>query len=213
MQPPLTLGEDDMMTSATRIALGLIIACASVAAPKAASAQGFLRWMNASRPNNNIFFMGVAGGPQCSGNRCSYTPGTQIITWQFGQNDQEWSATVPGGPQHVVNLFGSPVSGAGFCLHVAGSSVSNNANLVINPCTTSSTDNWTIQSAESLGAPFSGCFIFRNQLSGKVMSAYQGNVFNGARVIQYDLCQPGSPACGNPANAFHADQFWCPVNI
>lgn len=198
------------MHTLARIALGLFIAGASVATPKAASA--FVRWQNASTPGNNLFFMGVAGGPQCSGNRCSYTPGTQIITWQFGQNDQEWNASaIPGGPEHVSNMFGDPVSGTGYCLHPSGST--NNSNLVINPCSSSSIDNWTIQSAESMGAPFGGCFMFKNQLSGKVLSVYQGNVFNGAHVVEYDECQPGSNACGNPSNAFHADQFWCPWNI
>ncbi len=208
----LTAGEEQMKKSMTRIALGLFIAGASLAVSNAASAQTFVRWLNASRPNNNLFFMGVSGGPLCGGNRCSYNAGTQIITYQFGQNDQLWSAAFPGGPEHVVNMFGDIVSGTGWCLHVSGGSISNGANLVINPCTTSSIDNWTIQSSESLGAPFRGCFIFRNQLSGKVMAVQGGVPFNGARVIQYDLCQPGSPACGNPSNAFHADQFWCPVS-
>jgi len=209
-QPPLTLGDDHMNTFA-RIALGLLITGASLASPKAASA--FVRWQNASTPNNNLFFMGVSGGPLCGGHGCSYNSGTQIITYQFGQNDQEWNATFPGGPEHIVNMFGDIVSGTGWCLHVSGGSLSNGANLVISPCTSSSIDNWTIQSAQSLGAPWSGCFAFINQASGKAMAVQGGVPFNGAHVIQYDLCRPDNNACGNPSHAFHADQFWCPLNI
>jgi hypothetical protein len=204
-----------MKTFATRIALGLFIVGASLAASKAANAQftTYVRWQNASTPGGNLYFMGVAGGPSCSGNRCSYTSGTQIILWAWGQNDQNWYAPHPGVTEHVVNEFGSPVSGEGYCLHPSGST--NNSNLVINPCTTGTIDNWTVKSAESLNppAPFGGCFIFQNQLSGRVMAVYQGNVsVRGARVIEYDLCQPGSNVCGSPAG-YHADQFWCPWNV
>jgi hypothetical protein len=209
MQPPLTLGDDQMKTSATRIALGLFIATASLAASKTASAQTYVRWENASQPNGNIFFLGVSGGPQCDGNRCAYSEGTQIITYQYGQLDQEWTAAVPGtGP--VTNLYGDPVSGAGYVLAVAGNSTSDGANLVIWPSDGSLGQTWEI---EAVAGAYSGCYVFRNPNSGKVMSVSGGTPYNGAHVIQYDFCQPGSPACGNPANAYHPDQFWCPEDI
>jgi hypothetical protein len=202
-----------MKTSTARIALGVFVLTASLAASRAATAQTWARWQNASTPDSNPFFFGVSGGPICGGHGCTYNPNTQIIMWQLGQDDQDWLTTFPGGAQHVVNAHGDIVSGTGWCLHPSGST--NNSNLVIDPCTTSSIDNWIITKGSDLTQPATGnlanCYVFQNQLSFRVLSVYQGRVFNGAHVVEYDFCQPGSNVCGSPAG-YHADQFWCPRN-
>jgi hypothetical protein len=196
-----------MKPSAARIALGLFITTASLMASTTASAETTGRWKNAASPSGTPYYFGVSGGPLCGGNRCTYNQNTPIILWTSSQNDQYWGAAAPG-TGHVLNNYGDIVSGTPWCLHPSGST--NNSNLVIDPCLTSSIDNWRLISAESLGAPFPGCFAFQNQLSWRVMSVYRGSIFSGAHVVEYDFCQPGSNVCGSPAG-YHADQFWCPV--
>src|SRR6476661_2369702 len=95
-----------MKTSATRLALGLFIAAATLAASKAAHAQTWVRWQNADQPNHNIFFLGVSGGPICTPTRgCGYDAGTQMITYAWGQDDQNWQPNYPG-TVSVQNEFG-----------------------------------------------------------------------------------------------------------
>jgi len=200
-----------MKTSATRIALGLLIAAATLAASKGAHAQGFVHWRNASEPSGVKYYLGVAGGPICTPTRgCGYNAGTQIITWTLSQGDQNWLANYPE-TGVVQNEFGDRGVGDPWDLAVYGDSLANNTNLVIEPPGDSS-ETWSVVSAESIGAPYTGCYLFTNQRSGKVMAVYQGNVFNGAHVVQYDLCSPTDGKCGNPSNAYHPDQFWCPEN-
>lgn len=197
-----------MKTSATRIVLGLFIAAATLGTSKAANAQ-WVRWQNLNQPNNNIFFLGVSGGPICGSRGCGYNAGTQMITWAWGQSDQDWQPNYPG-TTTVQNRFGDRGIGDPWYLAVAGDSGSNGANLVINPPGYSS-ETWVIEAAADQGAPYTGCYIFFNKSSGKVMSVSGGVPSNGAHVIQYDLCTPTNGKCGNPSNAWHTDQFWCPV--
>ncbi len=199
-----------MKTPVTPIALGLLFAAATLAAPTAAHADTWVRWQNASQPNHNIFFLGVSGGPICTPTRgCGYNAGTQMITWAWGQGDQDWQPVYPEtGP--VQNQFGDRGVGDPWYLAVAGDSGSNGANLVINPPGYSS-ETWVVQDAAVQGAPYTGCYIFWNKSSGKVMAVQGGVPSNGAHVIQYDLCTPTNGKCGNPSNAWHPDQFWCPV--
>ncbi len=201
-----------MKTSATRIALGVFIAAATMAASKGAHAQGFVRWQNASQPNGVQYYLGVSGGPWCTPTRgCGYTAGTQIITWTKSQDDQYWLGNYPG-TVSVENKFGDPGVGDPWFLAVSGNSTSNSANLVIEPWGYGSSETWVIESAEQLGAPYSGCYAFVNQHSGKAMAVQGGVPNNGAHVIQYDFCAPNNNNCGNPSHAFHPDQFWCPVS-
>ncbi|HVT09637.1 MAG TPA: hypothetical protein VHO67_19385 [Polyangia bacterium] len=199
-----------MNKPATRIALGVFIAAATLAASNAAHAQAWVRWQNASTPNGNVYFLGVSGGPICTPTRgCGYNAGTQMITWAWGQTDQDWQPTYPG-TVSVQNRYGDRGVGDPWYLAVSGGSVNNNANVVIEPPGYGA-ETWVIQPAADQGAPYTGCYIFWNKATGKAMSVAGGVPNNGAHVVQYDLCTPTNGKCGNPSHAWHPDQFWCPV--
>jgi hypothetical protein len=203
-----------MRTSAARIALGVSIAAATLAASNAAHATTWVRWKNKSEPNNNVYFLGVPGGCIPTTRGCVYNSGTGMITWAYGQSDQDWQPTFPGTALKVINRHGSPVSGCCFELAIANDSFNNNVNVIISAPGAAS-NSWDIveKPDANLPAPYPGCYVFKNRRSGKVMSIRGGVPGNGAQVMQYDLCKPGSPACGNPSNAWHPDQFWCPLLV
>ena len=74
-----------MEASAARIALGVFIAAATLAASNAAHATTWVRWKNKSQPNGNGYFLGVPGGCTPGPRGCTYTAGTGMITWGWGQ--------------------------------------------------------------------------------------------------------------------------------
>ena len=199
-----------MKTSATRIALGLFIAVATLGISKGAHAQTWAHWRNQVEPGGVPLYLGVSGGPFCTPTRgCGYTAGTHIILWtSTTSGDQNWLTSFPG-TGNVQNEFGDPGTGDPWDLAVYGDYTANSTYVVIEPPTVNSAI-WTITRAEDLGAPYTGCFAFINQNSGKAMVVYQGNVYKGASVVQYDLCTPTNNLCGNPSHAWHPDQFWCP---
>jgi hypothetical protein len=205
-----------------RTALGGVIVAASLAVAGSASAQTatWALWKNANT-TNGTFYMGVSGGPKCNASRqCWVNPGTQIITWTQSQGDQYMGAIENFPPGTTIQDFYKDSSGNPMCLQVAGNSQSTNANIVVSECqnrTQSPSQFWQAASAEDLGAPFPGCFMFFNMNSPgvtlMVLSVFQGSVKDGSRVIQFPICEPtsGGNTCGFPPNAWHPDQFWCPI--
>jgi hypothetical protein len=167
-------------------------------------------------PGGVKYYLGVSGGPFCTPTRgCGYTAGTPIILWTATTNgDQNWLSSYPGSGT-VQNEFGDPGVGDPWDLAVYGDGTGNNSSVAIEPPPVTSM-TWTITSATDLGAPYPGCYAFINQHATngqngtKAMVVYQGKVQQGQRVVLYDLCTPTNGKCGNPSNAWHPDQFWCP---
>jgi hypothetical protein len=211
-----------------RTALGGIIVAASLAVAGSASAQTatWALWKNANT-TNGTFYMGVSGGPKCNASRqCWVVSGTQIITWVASQGDQYMGATVPvpSDPYVVesttIQDFYKDSTGNSMCLAVAGNSQNQNASIVVTACSNASPSQyWAAYRAEYLGAPYPGCFLFVNENNSSgganVLSVSQGSVKNGSHVIQFAECAPmptgNTASCGFAPNAWHPDQFWCPV--
>jgi hypothetical protein len=194
-----------MQRVATRIAIGLSIITASLVLAAPASATNQTRWMNANQTHGAPFFLGVSGGPVCNRVGCGLNDGTNIIVWQAGQSDQLWNSTAPG-QDLVIDYYGNINTGAAMCLGVAGGSTNQGAGLIIWHCNGNPDQKWNLITAESLQAPFPGCFVFSDGESGQVMGVSGGNVQNGTRVIQWPLFV-GVP---NQPTGWHSDQFWCP---
>jgi len=94
------------------------------------------------------------------------------------------------------------------CIGIPSVPVSKNEDLIIQNCLALNTESFVAMPAEAFGAPYPGCYAFE---AGELyMSVYQGNVKNGAHVVFWPLCVPGTGACGNPSDDWHPDQFWCP---
>lgn len=190
-----------MGKTATRLALGAFLVTAGLALASPANAQVLTqRWRNADT-RNGTFFFGVSGGAKTNGfGKFWINGGTNIIIWPASGQDQQWTANL-GGSGEVVNRF-TDLSGSKMCLDINGRSTANGAQMVVQPClSVGDNQQWQIKKAEDYGAPFPGCYVFINRLSGQVMGVSNGNVFKGASVIQWPLYQ------GNP---WHPDQFWCP---
>ncbi len=202
----------------------------AIAGSAQAQAVTMARWRNADT-RRGTFYFGVSGGETCnpSTNICGLKSGTQIITYQKSGEDQIWGATESWFSIGIQDLFPDIANGNPLCVTPQNESTSRNANLIVKDCqfdvqdpnVPAPSDNgdwnqvWAAIPAESVGAPYTGCFAFEKGLQNDpagptVMSVYQGIVQNGSHVVQWPLCQPGSNACGNPPNAFHPDQWWCP---
>jgi hypothetical protein len=213
-----------MKRLATQMVLGLSVVFAGLAISGSASAQTFGRWQNANQANGT-FYLGVAGGcvSKGPGFECGMKPGQQIITYQLAGFDQQMSAFTDGTVTQIKDTYPDYMDlTTPTCVGVANNVKSLNAGLVIWDCQTPSQgpgQYWIAKTAESLGAPYSGCFVFVNQNSSAgqpaskpiVMSVQSGVVKNGSAVVQYTLCSPTNGACGNPSNQWHPDQFWCPA--
>lgn len=213
-----------MNRRATQIGLGVSAVIAGLMLSGSASAQStsLQRWQNANT-TNGVFYLGVSGGEVCTGpnGSCGLKRGTQIITYQSSGDDQKMSAPVVDTTGRIQDYYNDKDNMiVSMCVGVANNLKSLNAGLVIWDCQDQSQGPgqwWEAVSAEELGAPFPGCFVFVNQNSSVngatiVMSVQNGVVKNGSGVVQYSLCSPASNACGNPSYAWHADQFWCPVD-
>lgn len=217
-----------MTRVATQMALGVSFVIAGLALSGSATAQStpLQRWQNANT-SNGTFFLGVKGGQACnlSNGSCGVKNGTQTITYQQSAEDQEMRAPVVNAVGTIQNYYNDADNMAlTSCLGVANNSKSLSAGVVSWDCQSMSQgpgQYWKALSAEGLGAPFPGCFAFVNQNASTaypankpvVMSVSGGSVQNGSGIIQYTLCTPTNGACGSPSNAFHADQFWCPVAV
>jgi hypothetical protein len=189
----------------TRAGLGVSIITASLVLAMPASAANQTRWLNANQ-THGAFYLGVAGGPVCNGVGCGVKDGTNIIVWALGQFDQLWTATAPGAGI-VQDYYNNNVSPFGpMCLGVAGGVLTQGAPLIIWDCNGNADQKWNTITAESLNAPFPGCFVFSDGQSGQVMGVTAGNVVNGTRVIQWPLFV-GVP---HELTGWHSDQFWCP---
>jgi hypothetical protein len=178
-------------------ALAASVGIAGLALAGSAQAQTYNQWRNADTTHGN-FFMGVSGGPQCNHVGCGLHNGTNIIVWQAGQSDQLWWPNGGDGP--VEDYYFNVDNGSPMCLGVSGGSLSQGTPLIIWQCNGAKDQSWKIASAESLSAPFPGCFVFFNDKSGMVAGVSGGNVQNGTRLIQWPLFQ----------GTWHPDQFWCP---
>jgi hypothetical protein len=209
---------------ATQIGLGVSLVIAGLALSGSANADStpLQRWQNANT-TYGAFYLGVSGGEVCTGpnGSCGLARGTGIITYQLSGDDQKMSAPLVDATGTIQDFYADKDNMIiSMCVGVGNNSQSLGAGLVIWDCqdqTKGPGQYWTALSAEELGAPFPGCFVFVNQNSSVngatvVMSVQNGVVANGSPVIQYSLCEPTNNACGNPANAWHADQFWCPVS-
>lgn len=202
-----------MTRSALRIVQGLSIIIAGVAISGSAHAQSWMKLRNANMVHGK-FYLGVSGGQVCNSLGCGVEPGTQIIMWQsaFG-GDQLWAWPMTDSTlTNDLPIIGGVPPAA--CIWIddepSGFPVENDSTYIEN-CAFAS--QWQAVTAESLGAPYSGCFAIK-ALSGspgapEYLSVYQGNVVNSSHVVLWPLCQPNSLNCGNPS-AWHPDQFWCP---
>ncbi len=210
-----------MKSVPTRAILGGFVVIASLAISGSASAQSkiWARWKNAASPASTPYYMGVSGGKVCSWYGCGVATGTQIIMWTKSDWDQEMGAPDPangGGPGLVQDDYNDYEDGeTPMCLALQNNATSGgqNTNFVIWDCGPQNPgQNIQLKRAEDLSpaAPYPGCYAFIDQGTGMALSVYQGNLYKGARVVNWPLCVPNSGACGSPSNAYHADQFWCP---
>jgi hypothetical protein len=209
-----------MKKTTVRVVLSLSVLIAGVALSRVADAQSgshgtFPRLRNANTAHGT-FYLGVSGGEQCNQyEECGLVAGTQLKVWQKSQLDQTWFLP----PQqngyrfgNVINYFVDLWTGNDLCIVVQNNDAfKQGTNLVVTDCTTDyATKYWYATPAEDLGAPYPGCFAISESLDAMYISVAAGNVQNGSLVDIWPLCRPGSNACGNPSNAFHPDQFWCP---
>lgn len=220
-----TKGPDTMNRPVIRTAVGLLIVISGFAGPRAANAQShpartWGRWRNADT-SRGVFYLSVWGGEVCqTGEACGLANNTQVVTYQLAGLDQRWGAVrdtqefvFP--EDNVQNYFQDYRNGVTpMCLVTGGNnSTAAGASIVVYDCQSLSQgpgQYWNVEPAEFYGAPYPGCFLFYNEHSGLVMSVRNGVVQNGSQVDQWPMCEPGSDACGNPSNAWHPDQFWCP---
>lgn len=214
-----------MTRDVVRVARGLSVVMLGVAIAGTAQAQtqGFAHLRNANTTHGK-FYLGVKGGDDCPAGEdyCGLWAGQQLITWQYVSSpDQIWGVpplgpTIENVSEILINPPPSPPpsSGPQACIELDDYPiVQENDTLFVNDCQFGS--QWAAVTAESLGAPYPGCFAFKLVGEGfpntaMYLSVYQGNVKNGSAAIIWPLCQPNSLDCGNPSNAWHADQFWCP---
>jgi Ricin-type beta-trefoil lectin domain-like len=212
-----------MKSVATRRMLGAFIVIASLAVSGFASAQAQIwgRWRNASTAAGGPYYLGVSGGEVCdpATEKCGVKPGTQLITWTKSGLDQFMGAANPannGGPGIFRDWYNDWFDGTTpMCLALPNNATTGpeNTNVVIWDCDSqNNAQNWYLVPASIEGAPYPGCYLIVNQGNGMALSVYQGNVKDGARVILWPGCAPNNGECGNPSNAWHPDQFWCPDN-
>lgn len=203
--------------------MGLFVVMAGVAISGSAHAQTntTARWRNADT-TYGTYYLGVSGGVVCN-ESCGIPDGKSLITYQKSQTDQIWTVTtipLPG----FINLYNVITDSVprypGFqipeCIAFPWSQQQGlldglNANAVTAECSSPGATGFEVQSAESLGAPFQywGCYAL-SAANSLYLSVYQGKVKNGSPVVMWPLCIPNSGNCGNPSNAWHPDQFWCP---
>lgn len=74
------LGGSTLRRIASSTALGLsVIMVGSLAFTRPAMAQTPVYWSNSKFPT---LFLGVSGGPTCSGATCSINDGTLVVVWE-----------------------------------------------------------------------------------------------------------------------------------
>jgi hypothetical protein len=209
-----------MTKCAVRLVQVLFIVISGFATSGLAHAQSptWARWRNANTAHGR-FYLGVSGGEVCQsgGGPCGLVAGTQLITWQKSGPDQEWGVVEQSGnvnrlPGYNIQNDLFDFSGGAMCLVIPFSKIGGNQQVIVDSCYNDAIDEtyWVAVSAESLGAPYSGCYAIKPYTSGYYMSVSQGDVHNGSSVVLWTLCKPNSGNCGNPSNAWHPDQFWCP---
>ncbi len=211
-----------------RTTLGVLTGVLGLAA-SAKPAHAWAQYRNAGSGGTS-YYLGVAGGYACkTGGSCGLPPGAQVILWTLNQSmhplDQRWNATEQVHGQSPVtatvpNAYPDYNNGTTqLCLAVQNNSQSLNAQVQVDDCKTQAQapgQYWQVKRAEDLSPipdaslNLTGCFAFINQNTQMALSAYQGSVTNGSRVVQYSFCSPNSNACGNPSFQYHKDQFWCP---
>jgi len=205
------------MRNVVRFALGLFIVTASLALARPASAT---RWRNLDT-RNGTFFMGVAGGCVNTQFGCRLISGSRIIIWQNtpgdGKNhtDQNWMVPAVPATRFIGNTLPSTTPQlAG--LSILNSSTAAGAQVVvrdIDPAVSRPDQTWEIKTAQSVQAPFAGCFILRNVNSSQVAGVSGGSMTQGQNVIEWALYL-GTPNQGSvqSPSGWHLDQFWCPEN-